>query len=176
MDPLLHLVIALGMAVLLLCASFHKLADFAAFRRILVDYEVLPKGIVTPAAVVLVSLEVILGAAWLLQFRPTMLIAATVFLLACYTGGIALNLARDRVHISCGCGGHDGQPLSVWMLPRNLLLISAAMFAGLPMHERPLGLVDALTAAAALLILVLIYIAVSQLLVNAAAIRVWRAS
>ena len=176
MDPLLHLVIALGMAALLLSAAAHKLSDFAAFRRILGDYEVLPERFVAPSARVVVVLEISLGVAWLVQVMPAVFITGTVLLLACYTCAIALNLVRGRVHISCGCGGNDGQPVSVWMLPRNLLLIAAAGFAGLPAGERAMGLVDGVTAAATLLILVLIDLAVSQLLANAAAIRVWRAS
>jgi len=176
MDPLLHLVIALVLATLLLSAVIHKLADFAAFRQILGDYEVLPEALVAPGAVVVVGLELIFGVAWLTQFTPTAMIVGTVLLLACYTGVIALNLARGRVHISCVCGDNDGQPLSRWMLPRNLLLMAAALCAGLPAELRPLTLVDGLTAFAAVMAVTLIYLAISQLLANAAAIRVWRES
>ena len=73
MDPLLHLVIALVLATLLLSAVIHKLADFAAFRQILGDYEVLPEALVAPGAVVVVGLELIFGVAWLTQFTPCLL-------------------------------------------------------------------------------------------------------
>ncbi len=176
MDPLLHLVIALVMAMLLLAAAIHKLADFAGFRRILDDYEVLPERLVGACARGVVGLELILGVCWLVQFTPAAVIVVTVLLLACYTGAIALNLARGRVHISCGCGGNEGQPLSPWMLPRNLLLMVAALCAGLPVEPRDLALVDGLTAIASVIAFTFTYLAFSQLLANAAAIRVWRES
>lgn len=175
MDPLAHLVVAVGLALLLLSAAVHKLTDFAAFRRILEDYEVMPSWLVATAARVVVVAEIILGTAWLVQFTSVLVVGGTVLLLASYAGAMTLNLMRGRVHISCGCGGSDGQPLSWWMLPRNLLLIVAAMSAIVPVTDRNLGWVDGLLATATLTILLLIYLAVTQLLANAAAIRVWRA-
>lgn len=176
MDPLAHLVIALGLALLLLSAAVHKLTDFTGFSRILADYEVMPSWLVPTAARAVVVFEVILGVAWLVQLTPVLVVGGTVLLLASYAGAITLNLMRGRVHISCGCGGNDGQPLSWWMLPRNLFLIVAAMSAILPVTDRSLGWADGLLATATLLILVLIHLAVTQLLANAAAIRVWRAA
>jgi Methylamine utilisation protein MauE len=136
----------------------------------------MPSWLVATAARAVVVFEVILGVAWLVQLTPVPVVGGTVLLLASYAGAITLNLVRGRVHISCGCGGHDRQPLSWWMLPRNLILIVAAMSATLPVTDRSLGWADGLLATVTLLILVLIHLAVTQLLANAAAIRVWRAA
>ena len=176
MDPLAHLVIALGMALLLLSAAVHKLMDFTGFSRILADYEVMPSWLVPTAGRAVVVFEVMLGVAWLVQFTQVLVVGGTMWLLASYAGAITLNLMRGRVHISCGCGGNDGQPLSWWMLPRNLILIVAAMSAILPVTDRNLGWADGLLATVTLFVLVFIHLAVTQLLANAAAIRVWRAA
>jgi hypothetical protein len=82
------------------------------------------------------------------------------------------------VHISCGCGfgaasGGD-QPLSWWLVARNLLLGTVAVVASLPATNRDLGPYDWLTLALALMACGLLYSGASQLMRNGAAIASWR--
>jgi hypothetical protein len=89
-----------------------------------------------------------------------------------YGGALAVNLLRGRRQIDCGCGlsGAAGgeQPLSWWLVARNVVLALLAVIAGLPQSGRELGFFDALTLAAATLAAVLLYAGSSQLIRNGA--------
>jgi hypothetical protein len=74
-----------------------------------------------------------------------------ILLLLLYAGAIGLNLLRGRVLLDCGCGGRS-QPISWWLVGRNLALAGAAGLALLPVGERPLTLLDGITVAAAVLV------------------------
>jgi hypothetical protein len=95
-----------------------------------------------------------------------------------YAAAIAINLRRGRAHISCGCGfgGASGgdQPLSWWLVARNLLLGALALLATLPATSRALGAYDWLTLALALAASGLLYAGASQLMRNGASISSWR--
>jgi hypothetical protein len=93
-------------------------------------------------------------------------------LLIVYAAALATNLLRGRRQIDCGCGlsGAAGgeQPLSWWLVARNVVLASLAGLASLPDSGRDLGIFDALTLAGAMLAAVLLYAGASQLIRNAA--------
>ena len=104
LDPLVSTIIAVNCALMLLLASAHKLAEFGQFREILADYRLLPSVSLTPVAVLVPVVEMVLGLAWLFQDNKLLPALATAALMALYGAGIAINIFRGRVHISCGCG------------------------------------------------------------------------
>ena len=80
---------------------------------------------------------------------------------------MAMNLYRGRRFIDCGCAGAAGhQPLSGWLVARNLLLAVLALAAMLPVQARPLVWVDAITVAAAVGAAALLYAAGNRLIAN----------
>ena len=86
-------------------------------------------------------------------------------LLLGYAGGMAINLRRGRDRIECGCGG-AAQPLSWSLIGRNIAiaaLVASALFAPIT-----LNLEGAIAAIGAGFTLWLGFIAVEQLLANAA--------
>jgi hypothetical protein len=178
-DPLLSRAISVACALLLLLAAWHKLAARERFRIALGEYRLLPAALLRPAAVLLPGLEATLGLAWLAGYRPGAVALLTAALLVTYAAAIAINLWRGRVHISCGCGfggtAGDEQPLSWWLVARNLVLGSVAILATLPATSRDLGPYDWLTLALALLAFGVLYSGASQLMRNGAAIASWRA-
>ena len=178
LDPLIGTVLSIGFGLMLLMASVHKLSEFDRFRAVLADYRVMPALVVPVVAAVLPIVEIGLGLAWLFADSMAAPAAATMALLVLYSGSIAANLLRGRVHISCGCGfgkssgGDDA--LSWGLVMRNLVLLVAAGTATLPVEQRAIGLLDYVTLVTALLTAVLLFAAGNQLIRNGAAIRSWR--
>lgn len=177
-DPLLSRAIAAACALLLLLAAWHKAAARDSFTAALAEYRLLPAVLLRPASVLLPGIEAALGLAWLAGRGTGVVALLTAALLTMYAAAIAINLWRGRVHISCGCGfgGASGgdQPLSWWLVARNLLLGTVAVVASLPATSRDLGPYDWLTLALALMACGVLYSGASQLMRNGAAIASWR--
>lgn len=178
LDPLIGTILSIGFGLMLLLASVHKLSEFSRFRAVLADYRVMPAFIVPVVAAVLPIVEIVLGLTWLFAANIVVPAAATAALLVLYSSGIATNLLRGRVHISCGCGfgkstGAD-DALSWGLVLRNAALLVAASAATLPVTQRTVGLLDYVTLVAALLAIILLFAAANQLIRNGAAIRSWR--
>ena len=178
LDPLLATTLSIGFGLLLLMAAVHKLSEFSRFRAVLTEYRVMPAFIVPVVAAVLPAVEIGLGLGWLFAANTAGPALATAALLALYSAGIAGNLLRGRVHISCGCGFGKStgaeDALSWGLVMRNAVLLSAALAAALPIAQRTVGILDYFTLVAALLALVLMFTAANQLIRNGAAIRSWR--
>jgi hypothetical protein len=178
-DPLFERVIALGLALLLLAAAWHKLAARAEFLAILRGYALLPAPLLRPVAMLIPVVEALLAATWFAGAAPVVVAVATAGLLLAYAGAIAINLYRGRLQIDCGCGlggaAGSSQQLSGWLVARNLVLAALALLAAFPASERALGFADALTLAAATAAAVLLYAGSSQLIRNAAGLAGRRA-
>ncbi len=177
-DPLITMTISLALGVLLLGAAWHKASAFTTFRAILGDYQLVPGFLVPTAAILVTLLESSLAIAWLAGMARPIVAVATAALFTVYAVAMAINLTRGRVHISCGCGfgrsRAEDEPLSWWLVLRNVLLIAAALTALAPPSARELGALDWLTVMAALVASTLLYLGASQLLKNGSAIRSWR--
>ena len=64
MDSLAVLVISLGFGMLFLGTTSHKIREFAQFRVVLADYQLLPGALVLPAASLVVAIELALTLTW----------------------------------------------------------------------------------------------------------------
>lgn len=178
-DPLASRALALGLGLLLLVAAWHKVAARNAFVAALGDYRLLPDSLVRPVAWLLPVVEATLGVLWLAGIARGSVALATIALLGAYAAAMAINLRLGRWNIGCGCGFGGGasgrdQPLSWWLVLRNLLLVVATALAALPPSSRALGAYDWLTLVLAQVALATLYSGASQLLRNGAAIAAWR--
>ena len=100
---------------------------------------------------------------------------AAALLLLLYSVAIGINLARGRREIDCGCGGAGARrPLSEALIARNALLIVGAALCALPVAERPLIWLDALTVTAGAVALALLYAALDAAVENAPRLRALR--
>ena len=176
-DPLLLIVVQVGLGLMFLFAAAHKLGARARFRAVLADFRVLPPALVPLASLLIPALETGIGLGWLAASAAPVVPVATVALLLSYTAGIGVNLHRGRVHISCGCGfgraaGGD-DTLSAGLVIRNGFLVAAAAVALLPTQARSLGMVDYLLAGSALVVCVVLFTAGNQLIRNQAALGSW---
>ena len=87
------------------------------------------------------------------------------------TLAVAINLARGRSEIDCGCGGTRGQGLSNGLVVRNIVLMLSLLCAARPLHLAALGVGGIALMSALGLALSSLYFSSSQLLANA---RQWR--
>ncbi len=174
LDPALELVLRGALALLFGSSALHKARDPAAFRAALEGYALLPARLGGVAVLALTSAEALLAATLLapasLGARAPALLAA-VALLGLYAAAIAVNLARGRRDIDCGCAGpRSRQPLSGWLVARNALLAALALACARGVAPRPLVWIDAVTVAGGIVLLAAAWSAAHGLLAHAAAL------
>jgi hypothetical protein len=170
-DPAVEAALRAALALLFAVSALHKLRDPEAFRAALEDYRLLPASLGRAAAAALPPAEALTAAALAaggpgaLRALGPLLAAA---LLALYSGAIALNLARGRRQLDCGCLGPSlRQPLSPALLARNALLAAAALACLLVPSERTLVWLDAVTISAATAALAAVWSGAHRALANA---------
>lgn len=163
-DPVLQLLLRAALAVLFAAAAAHKLLDMPAFRASLAAYGLVPSAFLPILSVLLVAGEVIVAMALLPPDSSSAAPYAAAALLLIYTSAILLNLLRGRADIDCGCAGPTRrQSLSVGLVARNLVLLSATLASALPASPRALVWIDGFTFAAGLAAVCLLYQAADTL-------------
>jgi hypothetical protein len=163
MDPAIDLTLRAALGLLLLAAALHKLRDPRRFTATLADYRLLPRPLAGVAAALVAGTELLVMAA--LAAAPRLGFAGAACLFLVYAGAIAINLARGRRHIDCGCTGPAGsRPISEWLVARNLGLAAVAFAGIVPLAPRALVWVDGLTVVAATMALAACWTAMDRLL------------
>jgi hypothetical protein len=118
-----------------------KLRAWSSLTGVVDNYDLLPPFATPVVAAVLPVAEIAMAAAlaasalWAI-FRPTPWLAwidaAAAALLAVFAAAVAINLARGRDHIDCGCGdAASRQPLHAGLVVRNLAMAVALAAAAL---------------------------------------------
>jgi uncharacterized membrane protein len=168
LDPTIVAIACAATATIFLGSAALKFAQPREFRAVVESYRLVPEAMALVLGWLLPALE--LAGAIGLVVAATRLSAALLLLslLAVFTGAIALNLARGRRDLDCGCFGPLlRQQLSGWLVVRNGLLgllVLAALARG---DARPLASLDYLTIGAAAPALVILYGAANHLLATA---------
>jgi hypothetical protein len=168
MDPVIDATLRVALWLLFLVAAGHKVRDLRRFRATLAAYRLLPGGLTGPAAMLVIGAEVAVAAALVAPPRRAWGPLAAAALLAVYGGAIAVNLARGRRHIDCGCSGPGvRRAISGWMVVRNGALAGAALAALAPVRVRPLVWVDGLTVVGATAVLGALHASLERMLAHA---------
>jgi hypothetical protein len=164
-DPALSLMIVLGIAALLAVAGGQKLKNLAIFTHTFAAYRLLPDGAARSLAWSIPCAEVGIAAALLWPASRSWAVAGAIGIFLGYAAALALNLARNRRDIDCGCAGPgERRSIAGWMVWRNLVLAASLGAAALPGIARPLTGVDFLTVAGGLAAAIILYGAVDRLL------------
>ena len=167
-DTVIPLVIVLSLALLWIVAAVHKLREFAVFSIVLADYRLIPERAIHACAAAVIALELGLGVGLVIPAMRSPALVGSALLLVAYAAAIAVNLYRGRRFIDCGCMGPAGhQPLSGWLVARNLSLAVLALVGMLPGQGRALVWIDAITITAATGVAALLYAATNRLVANA---------
>jgi hypothetical protein len=148
LDPALSALLRACLALLFAVAAAHKLRSPRAFAARLAGYRLLPGAAALPVGLALAAAELAVAAALCLPALSRAGAIAAALLLWLYAGAIAVNLARGRREIDCGCGMAE-RPLGADLLLRNAVLSALALLAALPVAPRALGALDLWTVACA---------------------------
>ena len=164
LDPALHYLIVCLLTLVFVQGGISKLLARDEFQGIVTNYRLLPAALVASFALALPLAELTAGIGVLLvPTRPHAALLA-VGLLVMFSTAMAINLARGRTEIDCGCFKSAlRQTISGWLILRNVLLILAGTALWLPLAERAIGLLDFVSVAAGSLMLFLGYFAVGIL-------------
>ncbi|HUO19061.1 MAG TPA: MauE/DoxX family redox-associated membrane protein [Steroidobacteraceae bacterium] len=164
LDPAIGLLLVGCCALLFVSAALHKLRAPARFSEVLRAYRVLPAPLVR-LAFLIPLLELTIGLGLIAPAVRTAAGGAGAALLVLYGGAIALNLARGRRDLACGCGGPDeARPIAPWMVVRNLVLAALLVATLAPWQSRALGATDLLTIGGGVAVATLLYVSLERLL------------
>jgi len=158
MDPLVQLTIALSLAALLGAAAVHQLLGWDEWRQIVRNYRLIPDWMAGAAAIAICGSEALSAAA--LLWPPACPIGAVgaAALLVLFAMALAINLARGRTQIDCGCFGWRVRGgISRWMVVRNGALATFALVLLWPSALRALSWLEVAAVLACVLTLALLY-------------------
>jgi hypothetical protein len=165
LDPVAVWTARIVLAAVLAMAAFAKLRSLDEFVGVVHNYRVLPEFLVRPVAYALPPLEAAIALALLLEPTRRGAAIAAAALLAVFAVAMAVNLARGRVEIDCGCfAAALRQRISWALVGRNVALIALAALA-MPAVTvgRALTWLDGVTIVAGSGSAVLLYVAFTQL-------------
>jgi uncharacterized membrane protein YphA (DoxX/SURF4 family) len=114
---------------ILVWAGLSKAFDRQSFSNAIDGYRMLPHGLVSPVALALPWLEVLMGALLILGLFTRFAAVGSAVLVGFFV--VALVQAKARgLQIDCGCfgGGGPGQGIGWWDILRDLALMGAALF------------------------------------------------
>jgi Methylamine utilisation protein MauE len=164
-DPAAIWAARLMLATVFGLAAFAKLRALDEFIGVVHNYRVLPEVLARPVAYGLPPLEAAIAVGLLIE--PTRMLAASGAMVLLLVFGLAMgvNLVRGRVEIDCGCfAAALKQRISWSLVGRNVVLIGLALLAlRSPPPARMLTWLDLVTVGAAVLGMVLLYVAFTQL-------------
>jgi uncharacterized membrane protein YphA (DoxX/SURF4 family) len=163
-DPALASLAVLLLAIVFGVAALAKLRDLDAFQGVVEQYRLLPDALVGPFVRVLPVVELGAALGLLLPTTRTLAAATLVGLLVLFAAAMAINLARGRSDIDCGCFiGVQKQRISWALVVRNLVLAGFGLLLLVEGTGRPLAALDWVTIGAAAASLVLLYEAIGRL-------------
>lgn len=163
LDPVITLLASLCGALLFGASAVNKGRAPEAFAAAVDEYQLLPAASVAFVALALVQLETAVCAALIWPAaRPFGAIAGMALLLL-YALAMAINLARGRRDLDCGCGV-ERRTIAGWMITRNVALAALLVIPSLPVTGRAMTATDYATVAGALVVCALLYASLEMLL------------
>jgi len=171
-DAALTWIVVAALCALLVVAALGKLADLAKFSAAIQGYRLVPPGLAGLASLALPCLELAAAGCLLIPSLRTAGAWLAAGLLASYAAAMAINLARGRSNLDCGCfGPARRERIASWMVVRNLVLAALALALTVPPPSRALEALDWLTISAGTFATVCLYLAIETLARNQPIIR-----
>jgi len=161
LDPILGLTAALTLALVFGLGAVSKFAAWAELEGVVANFRVLPRALVPLVARLLPPVEVLLAIGVLIPATRAAAALGMAVLLVVFAAAIALNVARGRTGIDCGCFRSSlKQNLSWWLVLRNGLLLGLALACVATPGPRELGWADNFIVVMAALTLFIAYLSV----------------
>jgi len=171
-DPAIRGLCAFALAFIFGASGAMKLRDLEMFEGSLANYQLAPTWMEKPLAYLLPLIECASAAGLLMTSTRALAATALLALLTIFTGAIAINLARGRTNIDCGCFGPAlRQQLSGWLLLRNLFLMILAAVVILPPNGRAIESIEVVTIVLGGLTLVTLYASANFAIGNVPKVR-----
>lgn len=165
LDPVFGHTAAACLGAVLLLGAADKLRERAVFRDAVEGYALLPLALVPAFALALALAEALAGALLLPAATRPLGAALAALLLALVSAAVAVNLARGRAGIDCGCGGASQRlPIGRGLLARNAVLLGLAAVAAWPVAARATVWLDLAAVGFATLFLLGLYLVANTLL------------
>jgi uncharacterized membrane protein len=163
-DPVFSSLALTLMSVIFAAAPLAKLRARDMFAGVVEQYDLLPRVTVRPFAHALPVVELCAAAGLLLPATRAPAAAVLIFLLLAFAGAMAINLARGRSDLDCGCLiGAQRQRISWTLVVRNLVLAGFGLVLLAEGTGRPLATLDWFTIVVAAGSLLLLYEAIGRL-------------
>jgi len=162
------------LAYILARGAAHKVRERSQFVAQLQAYRLLPASLLTSMAMVLAIAEACAAITLLkLDWQWPAIGAAALF--AIYGVAMAINLARGRRDLSCGCGGPLAAAATIdWILvARNAALTAVALLVSF-VPSAALAPIDFAIICAGAAALLLLYEAAEQAVANRQRVRSWK--
>lgn len=142
-DPVFSWAASIFLVAIFLQAGWQKLTMPLHYQTVIENYAILPEAIVPPATFIIGLLELLAALAVFVPATHQVALLLLGSLLLGYMLVMALNIARGRADIDCGCAGpaHQ-QTISTALLWRNLLLMLITAFACLNEASRDIFWLD----------------------------------
>ncbi len=113
---------------LMLASAVGKLFDMPGFYQVVASYELLPDGLVVPAAWALTLTELAVGLGLMVPFLWVRVASALPLLHLFYLMGLASAYMRGLALQNCGCFGvYWPRPLTEYSLLEDLILLAWAV-------------------------------------------------
>ena len=168
LDPTMVAIACAVAFTIFLGSAALKFSQPTEFRAVVESYRLVPEAAAVLLGWLVPALELAGAIGLVMAATRVAAVLLLLSLLAVFTGAIALNLARGRRDLDCGCFGPLlRQPLSLWLVARNGLLALLVLAAFIPVRGRSLASLDYLTIVAAAAALVILYGAANYLLATA---------
>jgi uncharacterized membrane protein YphA (DoxX/SURF4 family) len=125
------LVVRVGLGVMLAAAGVLKIGHADEFAAQIAGFQLLPKLMIAPLALLLPFLETMVGAYLIAGLFARFAAWFTAAEMALFAGAIGSAVARG-IHTSCGCFGPSDQTMTSWPeAARDLGLAALAAFVAL---------------------------------------------
>jgi Methylamine utilisation protein MauE len=143
-DPIMLSILGIALALLFTQAAWGKLRFFSQFQQILHSYQLFPAVSIAITAGVITGLEIITALSLSMPSLRSQGALMAALLLTCYAMGMGINLLRHRRQLDCGCHLHAGQsqPITWFLVGRNLIVAAVTLTLLLPQLERTLTAYD----------------------------------
>jgi uncharacterized membrane protein YphA (DoxX/SURF4 family) len=126
-ETYLCIVARVSVGLLLVIGGLGKMASVTRFRDVVSAYDILPSSTVMFVSLCLPVLEFAVGVCLIFRVWTPIGDLAAVGLFLVFSSAIAVNLARGRTQLSCGCFGGGSYKLAWYLVTRNLMLASLAI-------------------------------------------------
>ena len=166
-DPLFSTTIAGFLALLFLLTGIHKLSDTVRFKASILAYHLVPEGLITIIAPILIVSELSIGIMLLIALTKPWASVSALLILGLYLSVMVINLHRGRTNIQCGCSVLSQEALlSYWHLLRNTLLMGLTVLLLIPETGRTLKWLDMTQVISGVISLSVLYFSIETLVSN----------